>query len=76
MITVPGFAAKGAENVGLYLTQRENAFVFCVDEKQNIQAPERRTGYAVSSNKKPVKALKCLQAQRDCKFVRRVECSN
>ena len=47
--TDPEFAAKAADVVGLYLAPPENAFVICVDEKPNIQALERRTGYAVTS---------------------------
>lgn len=50
--TDPEFTAKAADVVGLYLSPPENAFVICVDEKPNIQALERRTGYAVTSDKK------------------------
>ena len=52
--TDPEFTAKAADVVGLYLAPPENAFVICVDEKPNIQALERRTGYAVTSDKKLV----------------------
>ena len=48
--TDPQFAAKAADVVGLYLAPPKNAMVFCVDEKPNIQALERRTGYVVSSD--------------------------
>jgi hypothetical protein len=43
----PGFAAKAAEIVGLYLAPPENAIVICVDEKPSIQALERAQGYLV-----------------------------
>ena len=49
--TEPEFAAKAADVVGLYLAPPQNAVVFCVDEKPNIQTLERRCGYAVSSDK-------------------------
>lgn len=55
--TDPWFAAKAADVVGLYLAPPENALVICVDEKPNIQALERATGYAVSSDRKLVRAL-------------------
>jgi len=51
------FAAKAADVVGLYLAPPENALVICVDEKPNIQALERRCGYAVSSNDKLIQGL-------------------
>ena len=53
----PAFAAKAADVVGLYLAPPENAMVLCVDEKPNIQALERRTGYAISSDRKLIKGL-------------------
>ncbi len=43
--------------VGLYLAPPENALVICVDENPNIQALGRTTGYAVSSDRKLVRAL-------------------
>ena len=43
--------------VGLYLAPPEMAMVLCVDERPNIQALERFTGYAVSSDRKLVKGL-------------------
>ena len=46
--TDPEFVSKAADVVGLYLAPPENALVLCVDEKPNIQALERLTGYAVS----------------------------
>ena len=55
--TDPLFAAKAADVVGLYLAPPESALVICVDEKPNIQALERTTGYAVSSDRKLVRAL-------------------
>ena len=55
--TDPDFAAKAADIVGLYLAPPEMAMVLCVDEKPNIQALERLTGYAVSSDRKMVKGL-------------------
>ncbi|MBR0072149.1 MAG: IS630 family transposase [Campylobacter sp.] len=48
--TDPHFAAKAADIVGLYLSPSDNAIVICIDEKPNIQALERRTGFAVSSD--------------------------
>jgi hypothetical protein len=41
----PGFAAKAADVVGLYMAPPENAIVICVDEKPSIQALERAQGY-------------------------------
>lgn len=55
--TDPEFTAKAADVVGLYLAPPENALVICVDEKPNIQALERRTGYAVSSDKKLIQGI-------------------
>jgi len=55
--TDPEFVPKAADVVGLYLAQDEKAFVLCVDEKPNIQALEFRTGYAVSSDRKLVRAM-------------------
>jgi transposase len=55
--TDPEFAAKAADIVGLYLDPPENAIVLCVDEKPNIQALERLTGYTVSSDQKLVHGL-------------------
>jgi len=55
--TDPEFASKAADVVGLYLAPPENAFVICVDEKPNIQALERRTGYAISSDKKLIQGI-------------------
>lgn len=55
--TDPNFAAKAADVVGLYLAPPEMALVLCVDEKPNMQALERLTGYTVSSDHKLVKGL-------------------
>jgi transposase len=55
--TEPEFAAKAADVVGLYLDPPEKAVVLCVDEKPNIQALERLTGYAVSSNRKLIQGM-------------------
>jgi transposase len=55
--TDPEFASKAADVVGLYLAPPENAFVICIDEKPNIQALERRTGYAISSDKKLIQGI-------------------
>jgi transposase len=55
--TDPLFVSKAADVVGLYLAPPENAIVICVDEKPNIQALERATGYAVSSDRKLVRGL-------------------
>ena len=43
--TDPGFAAKAADIVGIYLDPPENAVVLAVDEKPSIQALERAQGY-------------------------------
>jgi hypothetical protein len=51
------FAAKAADVVGLYLGPPEQALVISVDEKPNIQALERQQGYAVSSDRKLVRAM-------------------
>jgi transposase len=55
--TDPEFAAKAADVVGLYLSRDERALVVCVDEKPNIQALSRRTGYAVTSDGKLARGL-------------------
>ncbi len=55
--TDPLFTAKAADVVGLYLAPPASALVICVDEKPNIQALERTTGYAVSSDRKLVRAM-------------------
>ena len=52
--TDPEFAAKAADVVGLYLAPPENALVLCVDEKPNIQALERGSGYVVSSDRRVI----------------------
>ena len=55
--TDPLFSLKAADVVGLYLAPPENGLVICVDEKPNIQALERRTGYAISSDRKLIRAM-------------------
>ncbi len=50
------FTAKAADIVGLYLDPPENAIVLCVDEKPNIQALERKTGYIETDSRKIVRA--------------------
>lgn len=55
--TDSNFAAKAADVVGLYLAPPEMAMVLCVDEKPNMQVLERLSGYAVSSDRKIVRAL-------------------
>jgi transposase len=55
--TDPEFAAKAADAVGLYLSKDERAIVVCVDEKPNIQALGRRTGYAVTSDGKLARGM-------------------
>jgi transposase len=55
--TDPEFVPKAADVVGMYLTHDENALVICVDEKPNIQALERLTGYAVSSDRKLIRGI-------------------
>jgi transposase len=49
--TDPEFVAKAADVMGLYLAPPENALVLCVDEKPDIHALERMTGYAVSGSR-------------------------
>jgi transposase len=41
----PGFAAKAADVVGLYIDPPAKAIVLCVDEKPSIRALERGQGY-------------------------------
>ena len=41
----PGFVAKAADVVGLYVDPPAKAIVLCVDEKPSIQALERAQGY-------------------------------
>jgi hypothetical protein len=55
--TDPDFAAEAADVVGLYLAPPEMAMILCVDEKPNMQALQRLTGYAVSSDRKLVRGL-------------------
>ena len=55
--TDPDFAARAADVVGLYLAPPEMAMVLCVDEKPSMQALERLTGYALSSDRKLVRGL-------------------
>jgi len=52
-----GFTAKAADIVDLYLDPPENPIVLCVDEKPNIQALERKTGYIETENRKDRKGL-------------------
>ena len=56
--TDPEFATKAATIVGLYLKPPERALVISVDEKPNIQAPSRTTGYVRTSSGKAVRGLK------------------
>jgi hypothetical protein len=46
----PGFAAKAAEIVGLYLDPPRNALVLAIDEKPSIQALELKQGYLKLAN--------------------------
>ena len=55
--TDPEFGSKAADVIGLYLAPPENAIIISVDEKPNIQALERSTGYVISSDKKVVRGL-------------------
>jgi hypothetical protein len=50
--TDPCFAQKAANIVGLYLQPPEKAVVLSVDEKPDIQAPERAQGWLKLSNGK------------------------
>ncbi len=52
------FAVKAADIVGLYLNPPEKALVISVDQKPNIQALERKTGYVETDNGKIVRGLK------------------
>jgi transposase len=54
----PDFAAKAADIVGLYLSPGENAIVISVDEKPQMQALSRRTGYVKAKNGKFMRAVK------------------
>ncbi len=54
----PNFAAKAADIVGLYLSPGENAIVISVDEKPQMQALSRQTGYVKTKNGKIVRAIK------------------
>src|ERR1700682_2793335 len=51
------FAPKAADVVGLYLNPPMNAVVLSVDEKPNIQAIERASGYVETDSGKVVRAL-------------------
>src|SRR5258708_35858417 len=52
------FAPKAAEVVGLYLSPPVNAVVLSVDEKPNIQAIERASGYVETDSGQVVRGLK------------------
>jgi transposase len=67
----PGFAAKAADVVGLYMAPPENAIVICVDEKPSIQALERAQGYLKLPNDSD-RPQPPLQAQRHLDPVRRL----
>jgi transposase len=56
--TDPEFSAKAADVIALYLNPPEAALVLSVDEKPNIQALERATGYVETSSGKIVRGLK------------------
>lgn len=56
--TDPQFAPKAADIVGLYLNPPQNALVLCIDEKPSIQALERKTGFAYTSDGKVVRGYK------------------
>ena len=58
MSTDKEFAPKAAEVVGLYLSPPVNAVVLSVDEKPNIQAIERASGYVETDSGKVVRGLK------------------
>src|SRR3990172_9324729 len=67
--TDPEFAAKAADIVGLYLNPPEKALVISVDEKPNIQAFERSTGYVETDNGKIVRGFKSTYKRQDRKSV-------
>ena len=52
------FAPKAADAVGLYLNPPVNAVVLSVDEKPNIQAIARASGYVETDSGKVVRGLK------------------
>jgi transposase len=54
--TDPEFAKKAADVVGLYLDPPENACVFSIDEKPNIQALSFETGHVLTSGHKVIQA--------------------
>lgn len=56
--TDPNFASKAADIVGLYLAPSENVIVISVDEKPQMQALSRRTGYVKAKNGKVMRAVK------------------
>ncbi len=47
----------GWKIAGIVSFSAQNAIIFCIDEKPNIQALERRVGYAVSADKKLVQGF-------------------
>ena len=55
--TDPEFTSKSADIIGLYLEPPENALVLSIDEKPQMQAVSRKTGYVRLRDGKIVKAL-------------------
>ena len=55
--TDPEFASNSADIIGLYLEPPENALVLSIDEKPQMQAVSRKTGYVRLRDGKIVKAL-------------------
>ena len=55
--TDPEFATKSAEIVALYLAPPTNAMVLSIDEKPQIQAVSRTTGYVKLHNGKTLRAI-------------------
>jgi hypothetical protein len=58
--TDPEFGPKGADVIGLYLSQPENAVVLCVDEKPHMPGPEESTRLVASSEWESVERLQPL----------------
>lgn len=56
--TDPEFDRKSAEIVGLYLNPPENAIVISIDEKPQLQALSRKTGFVYGHSGKVLRAYK------------------
>ncbi|MDR1085885.1 MAG: IS630 family transposase [Deltaproteobacteria bacterium] len=58
--TDPQFAARVTDIIGLYLEPPQNALVLSVDEKPNVQAIERFSGYVYTSSSTIVQGLQSV----------------